>query len=154
MSLTRTLTSHVFYSSQANLAFCAKLVQSLSPLPFMGPKTRLLMNASTTGNLMAKAKKVAKSATSIHTLRDGIPDEIQKGDVCVLVSPSSRQDYQAAQQIASSGVAKAIVIVNCVAKASGEKCLGRRRIGDLVGCILILLSFIVCFQNISGPKEC
>jgi hypothetical protein len=84
----------------------------------MGAKTRLLTNTSATGKFMAKAKQVAKSATSIHSLRDGIPEEIQAGDVCVLVSPSSRQDYQAAQQIASSGVAKAIVIVNCFAKAS------------------------------------
>ena len=49
--------------------------------------------------------------------------DIGEGDVCVLVSPSVRQDYQAAQKIASDGVAGAVVIVNGLAKVSVWKIL-------------------------------
>jgi hypothetical protein len=106
----------------ANLAFCAKLVRGISPLPLMGPKTFLLTSTTSSSNFVDKAKKTVKGAT-IHSLRDGIPKEIKQGDVCVLVSPSVRQDYLIAQQIASNGVA--LVLVNGLAKASTGRTVRR-----------------------------
>jgi ribosomal protein L14 len=61
---------------------------------------------------MSKAAKTVK--TSIASLKDGIPEGVEAGDVCVVVSPSSRQDYMAARKIAIDG--GAVVIVNALAK--------------------------------------
>ena len=108
-----------FLFLQVNLAFCSKLLRSISPVPFFGPKTRLLLSSTASRTFFEKARSVAKSAASIHSLRDGIPKEIEGGgDVCVLVAPSSPQDYRMAKAIASGGQVKAIVMVNGLAKAS------------------------------------
>jgi hypothetical protein len=56
-------------------------------------------------------------------LKNGIPEDIGEGDVCVIVSPSVRQDYLAAQKIASDGVAGAVVLVNGLAKVSSWQML-------------------------------
>jgi hypothetical protein len=98
----------------ANLAFASKLISSLAPLPFMGPKTWLLASSAAPSSFMRNAKKSAGSA-ELFSLRDGLP-EVAAGDVCILLSPSSRSDYDVAQKIASEGVAKAVVVVNGFAK--------------------------------------
>jgi hypothetical protein len=102
---------------QANLAFAVKLARSLAPLPVsvMGRnKVRILTSSSAAGTFIQKAKSKFKG--NIDSLRDGIPTSLTSEEVCILISPSSRQDYQAAQQIASDGLAKAVVIVNGFAK--------------------------------------
>ena len=101
---------------QANLSFCAKLVRGLAPLPMMGPKVNFLTSGTAPASFLAKAQKIVKGASSVSSLRDGVPDELEPESVYVLVSPSVRQDYLAAQQIASSGIAKAVVMVNGLAK--------------------------------------
>ncbi len=81
---------------QANLKFCSKLLGSLSPIPFGGPTTFLKTGkSSVTGNFCS--------------LLDGIPS-IKANCVCVLLSPSSRSDYQAAETLASDG--KPVLSVN------------------------------------------
>lgn len=101
--------------AQANLKFCAKLIRGLAPMPMVGPKVRLLTSSGASSNFQSKATSTVKGTALISSLKDGIP-EIEKGDVCVLVSPSVSKDYQAAKQIASDGVAGALVIVNGLAK--------------------------------------
>jgi len=101
-------------AEKANLAFASKLIKSLSPVPFVGPKTWLLTSSASSSSFLSAARKSAGSAT-IHSLRDGLP-KLGKDDVCVLVTPSSRNDYDAAKVIASSGDAAAVVILNGFAK--------------------------------------
>lgn len=90
---------------QANLKFCSKLLGSLSPIPFGGPTTFL---------------KTGKSSVrgNFCSLLDGIPS-IKANCVCVLLSPSSRSDYQAAETLASDG--KPVLSVNGFAKVSYNK---------------------------------
>lgn len=98
----------------ANLAFASKLIGSLAPLPFMGPKVWLLASSAASSSFLKTAKKSVGSA-QLFSLRDGLP-QVTTGDVCILLSPSSRNDYESAQRIASDGIAKAVVIVNGFAK--------------------------------------
>eukprot|EP00978_Attheya_sp_CCMP212_P011413 scaffold28117_cov56-Attheya_sp.AAC.15 len=101
---------------QANLAFAVKLLKSISPLPFMGPKTWLLTSSSASQSFMASAKSKSKgTGAALHSLRDGLP-KTSKGDVCVLVTPSSSADYNAAERIASTGDVSGVVILNGFAK--------------------------------------
>lgn len=97
---------------QANLAFCTKLIRSLSPLPFAGPKTWLLMSSAASNNFLQKAKSTVGGG-NVYSLRDGLPP-IEPNNVCILLSPSGRNDYQAAQSLASAGTP--VVIVNGFAK--------------------------------------
>lgn len=98
---------------KANIDFAGKLVRSLSPLPFVGPKTWLLTSIAASPSFVTAAK--SKTSAQVHRLADGLPD-IAKGDVCVLLSPSSQKDYDIAKLLATDGVAKAVVIVNGFAK--------------------------------------
>ena len=83
----------------------------------LGPKTWLLTSSASTNNFVAKAQSALKSTgANVVTLRNGIPDGISKGDVCILISPTGRQDYNMAQSLAESNAAKAVVIVNGLAK--------------------------------------
>jgi len=93
----------------ANLAFCAKLARSYSPFPMIGPKIWLLTSASSSVNFFSKASRLVKGV-SIVPLKDGLSETIGKGDFCIVVSPSSRQDYLAANKLASGGFS--VVIVN------------------------------------------
>eukprot|EP00980_Cylindrotheca_fusiformis_P007523 scaffold1561_cov129-Cylindrotheca_fusiformis.AAC.15 len=108
----------------ANLAFTAKLVQSLTGLPMIGPNVVLLTSASAPSSFLNKAKNIVKKASYVGSLKDGIPDSVEKGSIAVLVSPSSAQDYTTASKIASDGVVRSIVVVNGVAK--GQKSIGNR----------------------------
>ena len=98
---------------QANLQFCSKLLGSISPLPFGGPTTFLLMSSAASNNFLQKAK--SSVGGNVCSLRDGIP-AAKANSVYVLLSPSSRTDYQAAQTLASDG--NPVVIVNGFAKVS------------------------------------
>ena len=106
---------------QANLAFCAKLVRGIAPLPMVGPKVRFLTSGTASANFQSKASRVIKGAASVSSLRDGIPEDIEEGDVVLLVQPSVRQDYLAAQKIASDGIAGGVVLVNALAKVRIQK---------------------------------
>lgn len=101
---------------QANLSFALKLVKSLSPIPFFGPKTWLLTGISASNTFLSEAKKTMKAtSTTIHSLKEGIP-AVGQGDLCVLVSPSSRRDYNFAKEIALLENSGAVVILNGFAK--------------------------------------
>lgn len=93
-------------------------MRGLSPLPFGGPKVRFLTSTTASATFQSKATTKVTGATSVSSLRDGIPKDIEAGDLCILVSPSVRQDYLAATKIASDGIAQAVVIVNGLAKVS------------------------------------
>jgi hypothetical protein len=58
------------------------------------------------------------TGAEVESLRSGMPDGISKGDVCILVAPNGRTDYKVAQSLAESKTAKAVVIVNGLAKVS------------------------------------
>lgn len=96
---------------KANLDFCNKLLRSLAPLPFGGPKTWLLMSSASSNNLLKKAQST--TGGTVCSLRDGIPP-VDANSVCVLLSPSARNDYEAAKSLASDGTP--VVIVNGFAK--------------------------------------
>lgn len=99
-------------AENANIAFASKLVNGISP-PLFGPKVTLVISSSTSKSFLDKAKKV-KGAT-VCSLKDGLP-ELSPDDVCVFLTPSSRNDYEAAKSLAGSRAAKAIVVVNGFAK--------------------------------------
>jgi hypothetical protein len=84
----------------------------------MGPKIRLLTSSSSSQSFTSKAFKIVKGAASVTSLKDGIPSDMTAGDICVLVSPSNRNDYQIAADIVSETAAKAVVLINGLAKAS------------------------------------
>lgn len=92
----------------ANLRFCGKLIASIA-LFGIGPRTWLLTSSTSTQNLNAQAAKVGK----VWSLKQGLPSTT-KSDVCILVAPSVRADYQYAKQLAQTGTA--VVIVNALAK--------------------------------------
>lgn len=96
---------------KANLDFCRKLVQSISPFPFGGPKSCLLMSSAASNNLLKKAQ--LNMGGSLYSLRDGLPPS-DANSVYVLMSPSSRSDYEAAKSLASDGIS--VIIVNGFAK--------------------------------------
>ena len=105
---------------QANLAFCSKLIRGLAPLPMMGPKVWLLLSGTSSSGFVSKAFKMA-GAAGVVSVKDGIPDEVGPGSICVFVSPTSRSDYQLAKQLASSGRTDAVVVVNGLTKVG--RCL-------------------------------
>jgi hypothetical protein len=100
-------------AEDANVAFASKLVKGIAPAPFLGPNVALVVSSSASNSFLKKAQKV-KGAT-LFSLRDGIP-EVTKEDVCIFLTPSSRNDYQAAKSLAESCAAKAVVVVNGFAK--------------------------------------
>ena len=62
---------------------------------------------------MAKATKIIKGAQAVKSLRDLNEEEFGAGDICIVMAPSVRQDYLAAQSIAASN---SVVVVNGLAK--------------------------------------
>lgn len=96
----------------ANLAFGAKLVKALSPILF-GPKVWFFTSSTSSINFMDKARKTIQGAQAIASLRDGIPEGIGKGDICVVMAPSVRQDYAMARDLATRNP---VVLVNGMAK--------------------------------------
>jgi hypothetical protein len=94
----------------ANLKFAKKLIQSIAPLPLFGPKVWFLTSTSASASFVSGSKQ---AGGTMHSLRNGLP-KVSPSDVCLLVSPSSRNDYEAAQKLAS--MCKAAVVVNGCAK--------------------------------------
>ena len=83
------------------------------------------MSTAASSNFRAKADQLAKSTSGLTVLsmRDGIPDIVggEEEVVCILVSPSSRQDYMMARQLASSGQVNGVVLINGVTKVRKMK---------------------------------
>lgn len=96
--------------------FVAKMIREISPVPFIGPKTWLIVGSAASKSFAMAAKAKVKSA-QFHSLREGLPMEVGKGDVCFLLNPSSSSDYQAAKKLAQTNVG-AVVIINGFAKVS------------------------------------
>jgi Domain of unknown function (DUF1995) len=94
----------------SNLAFSQTLRDGIAPIAFLGPKIWILTSSMASANFVSKAKKIGGVS---HSFRDGIP-KTDISDICLLVSPSSRTDYDAAQKLTST--CKAVVIVNGLAK--------------------------------------
>lgn len=99
---------------EANLSFVSKLVKDLAPVPFLGPKISLFVSSSATKSFFAGVKSKVKGA-SLYSLKDGVP-EVEEGTVCIITMPSSRNDYQTAQNLATSGNVAAVVVINGFAK--------------------------------------
>lgn len=101
-------------AEEANLLFVSKLVKALAPTPFFGPKVSLFVSSSATKSFYAGAKSKVKGVT-LYSLKDDL-SEIGEDTVCIITMPSSRIDYQAAQNLATSGNVAAVVVVNGFAK--------------------------------------
>jgi Domain of unknown function (DUF1995) len=88
----------------------------------MGPKVWLLTSGGVSNAFLAKAEVALKgSSATIVSLRQGTPDELSKGDVCIFITPNGRGDYKAAKDLAESKAPKAVVIVNGSAKVSRQQ---------------------------------
>lgn len=98
---------------QANLDFAVKLLRSLAPLPILGPNTRLLVSSTATNSFLDRAKELFQGGT-VHSLRDGLPNEVKSREVFVLVAPSVTRDYDAAKRLVATG--NTVVLVNGFAK--------------------------------------
>ena len=110
------------WTQQANFEFAAKLVKSLSWLPFGSPNVYLVLSAAASSRVIKKAQNIIKGATFVGSLKDGVPDTLKEGDIVVVVSPCVAQDYQMASQIAKNGVASSVVLINGLAKVSRRFC--------------------------------
>ena len=93
----------------------AKLVRGLAPLPFGGPKVRIMTSTGASSTFVSSAIKKMKG-TTISSLKDWDNEDLTKGEICIVPSPSSREDYRAAQQLAFSGDVGAVVLINGFAK--------------------------------------
>ncbi|CAJ1909458.1 unnamed protein product [Cylindrotheca closterium] len=102
----------------ANFAFAAKLVKSLSGIPFLGPNVYLFLSAASSSRTISKAKSIIKGATYVGSLKDRIPDTFKTGDVVVVVAPCIGPDYSIASQLAKDGIASGVVIINGLAKSA------------------------------------
>jgi hypothetical protein len=109
---------------QANLAFALKLAQAVAFPPLLGPKTALLTSSSATNSFYTNVCKKAKpSGIAVYSFKEtrGVAS-IPTANVYILIAPSTRSDYQAAEMLASwsssSGRTKAtaVIIVNGFAK--------------------------------------
>jgi len=111
-------------AEEANLAFAGKLAKGISPSFFgSSSKVSIALSSSATNSFRSKAEKAAKksgaavlSLSSSPSSQSSLADDVGNDGICIFVSPASRGDYTAAQQLAKSGSAKAVVIVNAFAK--------------------------------------
>lgn len=106
-------------AEDANLAFVGKLARGIAPfsLPFGGSSVSIALSSSAGNSFRSKADKIAKgSATVLSASSPSLAEDVGRDGICIFVSPTSRGDYTAAQQLARSGSAKAVVIVNAFAK--------------------------------------
>lgn len=101
-------------AEEANIAFVSKLIKDLAPFPF-GPNACVLTSSAASKSFYSKVLSKIKGA-KVYSLREGIPSVLGKKDVCVMISPSSRNDFNIAQDLAVSGQVSAVVIVNAFAK--------------------------------------
>ncbi len=93
-------------------------MKGLAPFPF-GPKINVLMSSAASNSYCTKAKKKIKGGNNVQvlSLKAGIKEEmLSEKDICVMITPSTRADFQLAEKLASSGQVTAVVIVNAFAK--------------------------------------
>lgn len=100
-------------AEDANLAFVGKLARGISS-PFGSTKVSIVLSASATNSFRAKATKSCKGLPVLSASSPSLEEDL--AGVAVFVSPASRGDYTTAQQLARSGAAKAVVVVNAFAK--------------------------------------
>ena len=107
-------------AEDANLAFVGKLARGIAPGPFGGGSGRvsIAVSSSSTNSFRSKTEAIAKKsgAAIVSASSPSLAEEVGTGGVCVFVTPASRGDYTAAQKLAKSGTAKAVVLVNAFAK--------------------------------------
>ena len=103
-------------AEEANLDFAVKLSKSLAPFPLMASfKVWLVTSSSASASFHSKAEKAIKGSQILpHSLRSGLP-QANPEDIVVLVTPSARTDYQAAE-ILSKVSTKGVVVINGFAK--------------------------------------
>ena len=96
--------------NDANVETALALVRALTVPAFLpGP---LVWLVTSTAGAAASAKSVRRAGNQ-HSLRNGLPP-VKSRDVCVLMAPCNRQDYEAAKRLADNG--NAVVLVNGFAK--------------------------------------
>ncbi len=96
----------------------AKLVKGIAPLPF-GPSVYVLTSSASSNSFNSAASKKIKGA-KVSSLKKGVPDDMTPKDICIMITPSTRNDYQTALNIANSNNAEAVVIVNAFAKVKKQ----------------------------------
>ena len=89
-------------------------MKAISPLPF-GPSVYVLTSSAASNSFTSSASKKIKGA-KVSSLKNGIPDDLSSKDICIMLTPSTRNDYQTALNLARSNDAQAVVIVNAFAK--------------------------------------
>ena len=99
-------------AEDANLAFVQKLVKGIRG-PFGSGKVSLVVSSAASNSFLSKAQKIG--GVTLYSLKDGVPN-CSSQDVCIFVTPSTRNDYKIANSLAESNQAKAVVIVNGFAK--------------------------------------
>ena len=99
-------------------------MKGLAPFPF-GPKINVFMSSAASNSYFTKAKTKIKGGSNVQVLslkgkgrgKGGIDEELSNDkDICVMVTPSTRGDFEIAENLASSGKVSAVVIVNAFAK--------------------------------------
>lgn len=97
-------------ADDANLEASLVIAKSFLPPPFGPGKVWVIPSRSSTERMKSNMKK---KWSSVHSLTEGLPP-VKSRDVCVLVSPSSSTDYDAAARLVANG--NAVVVVNGQAK--------------------------------------
>lgn len=82
----------------------------------MGPKVIVLLGSGASTNNLKRAKQTIKGAAIVGSIKDGIPESIKKGDIVLVVSPSSPIDYQVANKMAAQGLTNGVVLINGFSK--------------------------------------
>lgn len=101
---------------EANISFVQQLVKGISlGAPLIGPKVSLIVSTSASKSFLSRAQQI-KGPSSVWSLKDGIPTNVSKDDICIFLTPSARVDYQVAAKLAESQSVKAVVIINGYAK--------------------------------------
>jgi len=99
-------------AEDANIAFTNKLVKDIG-IPFFGPKVNVFVSSSASGSFMKKVQSKVKGSYgsgAVFSLKEeGVQSKIGKGDVCVVLTPSSAKDYRVAKELADGGFKTVVV---------------------------------------------
>lgn len=101
-------------AEKANIAFATGLIKALSS-PFSPLKTWIVTGTAASQSLENGVSSI-KAASYVHSLRNGLPDTKGKNDICVLITPSTGEDYLAASKMAREGQCGGVIILNGFAK--------------------------------------
>jgi hypothetical protein len=94
-------------AEDANVAFVSRLVGEIG-LPFLGPKANVLVSSSGSNSFLGKVRSKVKSG--VYSLKEeSVMERMEKGDVCVVLTPSSAKDYRVAKELAEGGFKTVIV---------------------------------------------